>query len=49
MIGRVHWASVVVAAVLTVFFLYAPTPAGCGCAARKRKLQELGGRIFGAP
>lgn len=46
--SRVHLPSVLIAAALTLAFLmFAPAPQGCGCAERKRKLEEMGGRVFG--
>lgn len=44
---RLHYPSVVVAALVVLAFLaIAPAPKGCGCADRKRRLEELGGRVF---
>jgi hypothetical protein len=40
-------ALIAFAAVLGLLYLV-PAPAGCGCAKRKAKLQQLGGELFGA-
>lgn len=45
----IHWGSVLVGAALVAFLLaVVPAPESCGCAGRKRRLRELGGRVFGA-
>lgn len=46
---RPQLVSVLIGFALTLAFLaLVPAPEGCGCASRKRKLQQLGGRLAGA-
>jgi hypothetical protein len=46
---NLDWPQVLIAALVVFLFLrFAPAPAGCGCQQRKQKLQNLGGRLFGA-
>lgn len=43
------WQWLLIGLVSALFFLFFfPAPEGCGCAARKRRMQQLGGEIFGA-
>lgn len=43
-----HWPTVALALAATVaFLLWFPAPAGCGCARRKRALDQLGEEWFG--
>lgn len=44
-----HWPSVIVGTVaVLVFMLWFPAPKGCGCAGRKRRIEDLGEELFGA-